>query len=192
MYNTFEVFPTLTHNIIKVRFFDFTEAKRELKTRGCTLMAPPSIHNRWNMRGIQRCNNVWSATCIIATWLRTAQGVICSECASDRHTYRTYQNTTKKCAVCGGHRIFSSLCPTWKHVLREEEKKTTHTTQQSYSDIVRQTSQSTVAAYNQTLKQTLKETQTNPKKSKPWKIQWKRFRRKLATWKAPSSRQWLN
>ena len=49
---------------------------------------------------------------------------ICSECASNTHTFRECNNQNKKCINCGGnHRAFAARCPTRKSLIRDKAKE---------------------------------------------------------------------
>ena len=49
---------------------------------------------------------------------------LCSECASNSHTFRECNNQYKKCINCGGsHRTFAARCPTRKSLIKDKAKE---------------------------------------------------------------------
>ena len=54
----------------------------------------------------------------------TPEAKICSECASNLHTFRECDSLNKKCINCGGnHRAFAARCPTRKTLIKDKAKE---------------------------------------------------------------------
>ncbi|MPC84372.1 hypothetical protein E2C01_079110 [Portunus trituberculatus] len=67
---------------------------------------------------------------------------VCSECASDQHTWKTCPSNTKECLNChGSHRTLANKCP-MRGKIKEEKRKQNINSNKSYSQATQNTNNS--------------------------------------------------